>query len=162
MMYYYSVITVVAFTASATLSTRLFNVKRLMINYFGGFLGISFCVGITILNPVILFKVKREKSWDTEELYLGIKKSKYNSETALMVYLFYQLLIAVMIPLFHPLFTLTVLTSFSLANIAILIKLPILEIRACVYYRIAGQIMFAILNMMFLALYVLQHYYPEV
>ena len=78
-----------------------------------------------------------------------------------MAFLFYQMLIPVMIPIFHITTTVTVLVIASIFNIVLLIKIPILKIKICLYYRILGQVLFIIFNLMFLVFFLIEYYLPE-
>jgi uncharacterized Tic20 family protein len=75
-MIFYSIVTVIAFTASASLSNTFLDDRTETINYFTSLFGLMAAFAFSILHPVILFLHKDAENWDTEDCYVGLNREK--------------------------------------------------------------------------------------
>lgn len=57
-MNFYSIVTVIAFTGSASLTSKSFHRTSEILNYFNAFLGLIISFVFSILHPVILYYKK--------------------------------------------------------------------------------------------------------
>jgi uncharacterized Tic20 family protein len=64
-MLFYSLVTVVAFTASVSLASTTFETMTHFLNFGTSLLGLIFTFAFSILHPVILFSQKENENWDT-------------------------------------------------------------------------------------------------
>lgn len=160
-MTFYNVVTTIAFSSSVTLSSRLFSSQGLILNYFAGTGGLIFCLFFTLGHPIILFSCKGKDEIDTEECYIGSKRERKNSELILFVFLCYQISIPLLIPLFPPIFSLTVIILTSISYVVLLIRTPVLKIKICVIYRAIGQGIFVLFNTTFILYHIIQQYFPD-
>ena len=119
----YSVITDWVFTAAVTLNKSRFIHGDLGGNYVLAFLGLGVCFCFATAHPIVLFHNKKDLSLDTKECYVGINRSRRYSELSLSFLLLSQLLIPLMIPVFHPLTCILVFISSSSVSVVLLIRI---------------------------------------
>ena len=158
-MNFFNILIPFVFSAATTLTSRRFLSQPLLLNYLVALVTLFFCFLIPVLHSFFLNYLKSNEGHNTDDCYLGYKRSKEHSEAILFMYMISQLMIPCMIPLFHPLATVLSLILFHILNIALLVQSPILEIKGCTYIRVVHELICIMFNAVFLGLFLLETYF---
>ena len=92
---------------------------------------------------------------------MGLTREKRYSEGYLSVILLSQVLIPTVIPLFHPIATISIIVGLSCLNLIMLFRIRIMKIFACTYLRISNQVFFILFNLIFVVYYLIETHYSK-
>ena len=156
-----SIVVQIGFSASACLTSAAFKDPYAVMNYSSALLILVGVYVVMMIEPMYLFFQKKDKSVDNEDCYTGGKRKYKFSEMYLLVSNLLVTTVLTCVPHMHPLLTLILVMVIVIVNISFLFKEKYLKIRLCSYIRAINKIFFALFNLIFIVLYLINKHFEQ-